>query len=97
MTQDEQGWSRSEFARWFLDHDQVDEAARVLEPGDRLPLGRSDYLDLEAALTRRGLAAHYEAGHLQVLPGNAAATSPRKPPRRTTPVPNPSAAAKKTA
>jgi hypothetical protein len=56
------GWSRSEWARWWLNHDEVDEAARVLEPGDVLPVGKADFLDLAAALLRRGLTARYEDG-----------------------------------
>jgi hypothetical protein len=56
------GWSRSEWARWWLDHDEVDEAARALEPGDVLAVGKADFLDLAAALTRRGLTAQYEDG-----------------------------------
>jgi hypothetical protein len=56
------GWSRSEWARWWLNHDEVDEAARVLEPGDVLSVGKADFLDLAAALLRRGLTARYEDG-----------------------------------
>ena len=59
---DEPGWSRSEWARWWIDHDEIDEAARMLDPGDVLPLGKADFLDLAAALGRRGLTALYEDG-----------------------------------
>jgi hypothetical protein len=84
-TQDE-GWTRTDFARWFIDHDQVDEAARVLEPGDQLALGQSDYLDLAAALGRRGLSARYEDRRATVLPASNLASdlhaSTRRPPLR---------------
>ena len=83
MSREDEGWTRTDFARWFIDHDDVDEAARMLEPGDQLALGRSDGLDLKAALDRRGLGASYDSGQLQVLPPAAGA---RKPPLRATPV-----------
>jgi hypothetical protein len=95
-TQDE-GWTRADFARWFIDHDQIDEAARVLEPGDQLALGRSDYLDLAAALGQRGLSARYEDRQATVLPSSNLAASTRRPPLRgptATPAPQ---NAKKTA
>ena len=38
----------------------------MLEPGDRLELGHSDYLGLAAALGRRGLSASYEGRQVQV-------------------------------
>jgi hypothetical protein len=60
--QEDPGWSRSEWARWWIDHDEVDEAARALEPGDVVALGHSDFLNLQAALVRRGLTAQYEDG-----------------------------------
>ncbi|HEY0705564.1 MAG TPA: hypothetical protein VGG33_02140, partial [Polyangia bacterium] len=63
---DEPGWSRSEWARWWLDHDEPDEAARAVEPGDEVKLSRTDALDLAAALARRGLTASYESGVLFV-------------------------------
>jgi hypothetical protein len=88
-------WTRAEWARWFIDHDEVDEAARVLEPGDELALGHSAFQDLAAALARRGLAASYEAGRLQVRPP-ALAGGARKPPARISPA-APAAAGKRTA
>jgi hypothetical protein len=90
MTGDE-AWKRADWARWFLDRDEPDEAALVLEPGDELVLGRSDYLNLAAALARRGFSATYELQRVSVV-GSA---SPRKPPLRATPA-SPSEA-KKTA
>ena len=94
--QEDPGWSRSEWARWWIDHDEVDEAARALEPGDVLVLGQSDFLNLRAALVRRGLTAHYEDGSAFVYTpaqaqqlltdeaGPAAAPSEgRKPPVRS--------------
>jgi hypothetical protein len=87
-----EGTMRTELARWFIDHDEVDEAARVLAPGDGLELGRSDALALAAALTRRGLSSRYEERHLRV--GEGSALGGRKPPARTTPAP---VAKKKTA
>jgi hypothetical protein len=96
MTRDDEAQSRAELARWFLDHDEVDEAARLLEPGDELELGRSDSLDLAAALSRRGLSGSYEDRRFRVNPPAAAGpratidsivgdlpTSARKPPVRT--------------
>jgi hypothetical protein len=85
-----EGTTRVELARWFIDHDEVDEAARVLAPGDELDLGRSDYLDLAAALSRRGLSASYDERRARV--GEAVsevglAATPRRPPARSTPVP----------
>ena len=90
------GWSRSEWARWWLDHDEVDEAARALEPGDQLELGQADFRDLAAALARRGLTAHYAdrnafvytpaqaQHHAQAdLVAGAVATSERRPPARS--------------
>jgi hypothetical protein len=81
-------WTRADWARWFVDHDEVDEAARVLEPGDELTLGESDALALVAALSRRGLGASQERGRL-VVRGDA-----RRPPQRATSV---ETASKKTA
>jgi hypothetical protein len=57
-----EGWTRADWARWFVFQDEVDEAARVLQPGDGMLLGRSDYLNLTAALERRGLSAIYDEG-----------------------------------
>jgi len=89
-----EGTTRVEVARWFIDHDEVDEAARLLVAGDQLELGRSDALALTAALDRRGLSAVQEEGRLRVTEGGLGAMS-RKPPARTTPAPG--AASKKTA
>jgi hypothetical protein len=55
-----EGWTRADWARWFVFQDEVDEAARVLQPGDGMLLGRSDFLNLVAALERRGLSATYD-------------------------------------
>jgi hypothetical protein len=95
MAGDDQGWARADCARWFVYHDDVDEAARALEPGDELPLGKSDGLNLVAALSRRGLAARYELGHVRVAQAQGAregrtdivTSEGRKPPARarTTP------------
>jgi hypothetical protein len=99
------GWSRSEWARWWLDHDEVDEAARALEAGDVLAVGKADFLDLAAALTRRGLTAQYEDGaafiytpaqaqQLRAETGDAvAATAPTPSPDRKPPVRSPATAA----
>ena len=84
-------WTRADWARWFVDHDEVDEAARVLEPGDEVTLGRGDSLALAAALSRRGIPFSYELGRL-VVRGDAAA---RRPPLRA--VPPSASASKKTA
>jgi hypothetical protein len=81
-----EGTTRTELARWFIDHDEVDEAARVLAPGDTLELGGSDSQNLAAALDRRGLAASYEGGLLRVSEASLGAT-PRRPPARSTPAP----------
>jgi hypothetical protein len=78
-------WTRADWARWFIEHDDVDEAARLLEPGDQLTLGQSGYLDLAAALARRGLAASYEDGSLRVRPGTGVPSGARKPPARVAP------------
>jgi hypothetical protein len=93
MTRDDDAQSRAEVALWFLDHDEVDEAAKVLLPGDELELGRSVSLDLAAALSRRGLSASHEPPRLRVNPPAATggiesivgdlAQSARKPPART--------------
>jgi hypothetical protein len=91
--------SRADLARWFLAHDEVDEAARVLEPGDELELGDSDHRDLAAALARRGLGARYEARRVVVAAPVAPAEGampPRKPPARAT-APAPTAIKKQTA
>jgi hypothetical protein len=83
---DESGWSRSEWARWFLDHDEVDEAARTLEVGDVLELGDADRRDLAAALGRRGLAAECFGRELFVRAGDeGGARSERRPPARVEP------------
>jgi hypothetical protein len=98
MAEKDAGWTRSDWARWFIEHDEVDEAARVLEPGDQLELGHSDYLGLAAALGRRGMSASYEGHQLQVgarAEGRVDAMSgqlsngSRKPPARQTPVGTP--------
>ena len=96
MTGAEEAQSRTELALWFIDHDEVDEAARVLAPGDELDLGRSDYFDLAAALARRGLMAAYDHPHVRVvaLEDGAMATAPRKPAARAV---RTTGAAKKTA
>jgi len=83
MTGQEEALARTELALWFIDHDEVDEAARVLAPGDELDLGRSDYLDLADALARRGLTALYDHPHVQVLSPDATLSGmPRKGPAR---------------
>lgn len=87
--------TRAELALWFIDHDEIDEAARVLCPGDELDLGESDYLALSAALTRRGLSTSYEHPHVRVVVAEGLAATPRKPPARA--VGNGVGAAKKTA
>ncbi|HXU80453.1 MAG TPA: hypothetical protein VN914_03610 [Polyangia bacterium] len=75
--------TRAELALWFIDHDEIDEAARVLVPGDVLELGQSDSLALAAALARRGLSASYDHPRLRVLPADGAlATEARRPPAR---------------
>ena len=89
-----EGTTRLEVARWFIDHDEVDEAARVLVAGDQLDLGPSDARSLTAALGRRGLSAVQEEGRLRVTEGGGLGATARKPPARATPVPD---AAKKTA
>jgi hypothetical protein len=103
MTDEDDGtWTRADWARWFIEHDDVGEAARVLEPGDGLFLGRSDYLSLDAALARRGLSASYDFGRVVVrapavtdpVARDLAANS-RKPPARA--VPFAPSSAKKTA
>jgi hypothetical protein len=98
MAEKDAGWTRAEWARWFIEHDEVDEAARVLEPGDQLELGHSDYLGLAAALGRRGLSARYESHQVQVegraegrvdqMSGELTNGS-RKPPVRQTPTGTP--------
>ena len=70
---DDEAETRADVARWFIDRDQVDEAARLLEPGDQLMLGRTDYKDLAAALARRGLGASYENRLVVVQPEAGAA------------------------
>jgi len=97
MTGQEEAQTRTELALWFIDHDEVDEAARVLAPGDELDLGQSDYVDLAAALSRRGLTAAYDHPHVRVVvpDDNAMATAPRKPPARV--ASKAASAAKKTA
>jgi hypothetical protein len=92
--------ARAQLARWFIDHDEVEEAAATLEPGDELTLGRSDYLDLAAALSRRGLSARYEQRLVSVVPqatGDALAAGPRRPPARMGSTLGNQASAKKTA
>jgi hypothetical protein len=85
----DEGWTRADWARWFIEHDDVDEAARVLEPGDELTLGRSTFLDLAAALARRGMSASYQGQQARVNPGERMtgdlAASDRRPPARQTP------------
>ena len=92
MVEDEAARARVECALWFIHHDDVDEAARVLEAGDELVIGTSDYLDLAAALSRRGLTASYQRPHLLVQRPDP--TGARKPPQRA---PAPAPSAKKTA
>jgi hypothetical protein len=81
MAADDQGETRGELARWLVERDEVDEAARVLLPGDEVALGKSDSLALAAALKRRGLDARYQPRRLTVT----AAT--RRPPARVLPPP----------
>jgi hypothetical protein len=84
----EESWTRADWARWFVHQDDADEAARVVEPGDVIPLGESDSANLAAALERRGLAARYDGeGHLAVL---RPAEGARKPPARAPAGPAPS-------
>jgi hypothetical protein len=93
------GWSRADVARWFVHRDEVDEAARALEPGDELVLGDSDARNLAAALARRGLSAQRDGGRLLVMRSETidAPASARKPPQRATPAIAPAAAKKKIA
>jgi hypothetical protein len=58
----EPDWSRSEWARWWLDHNEPAAAAAVLEAGDVLVVEPSDAPRLEAALARRGLVLLREDG-----------------------------------
>ena len=97
MTADDQPSTRADWARWFLLHDEPDEAARVLEPGDELDLGESDSLDLAAALSRRGLSGTRDGRRLLVIRPESQdpAAEARKPPLRA-PAASP-ARAKKTA
>jgi hypothetical protein len=87
MREEEPGWSRSEWALWWLDHDEVDEAARALEPGDALTITKVDFRDLAAALNRRGLVAVYEDGQAFVYTREQApqaepvVAGERRPPR----------------
>ncbi len=94
MAEKDAGWTRAEWARWFIEHDEVDEAAGVLEPGDQLELGHSDYLGLAAALSRRGMSASYQGRQVEVNARPEGRTAPmageltngsRKPPARQTP------------
>jgi hypothetical protein len=97
MAEKDTGWTRAEWARYFVEHDEVDEAARVLEPGDQLRLGESDCLGLMAALGRRGMTARYEGHEVRVGERVEGGTAPmagelnggRKPPLRQTPVGTP--------
>jgi hypothetical protein len=85
-TPDEEAWTRADWARWFVEHDDVDEAAHVLQPGDGLFLGHSDYLSLDAALVRRGLSATYHLGRVRVNAATSdSAMGARRPPVRATP------------
>jgi hypothetical protein len=94
MTTQEDTALRSELARWFIDHDEVDEAARVLAPGDELALGQSDALNLVAALGRRGLRGAHDGLRVRVQEPSLSAT-PRRPPVRATPVPGRAASLRK--
>jgi hypothetical protein len=88
------GWSRSIWARWWLDHDDAGAAASELEPGDEVDVLDDEFPALAQALHRMGLAAIYEDGHLHVhTPDEAAqilaaiacdqlAASDRRPPVR---------------
>jgi hypothetical protein len=83
MATDDEDWTRADWARWFVHRDEVDEAARVLEPGDEVVLGRSDFLNLAEALARRGLSATYDLGRALIhAPENAETTEGRRPPVR---------------
>jgi hypothetical protein len=99
MAAPEDGTIRSDFARWFIDHDEVDEAARVLTPGDQLELGRSDYQNLVAALGRRGLSASYDAPRvvIEAPAERELGATARKPPARIAPAEPSKTTAKKTA
>jgi hypothetical protein len=90
-----EGWSRADWARWFVHRDEVDEAARVLEPGDGVPLGPSDGLNLAAALERRGLLGTYDE-ELRCLVVAPRTEGTRKPPARAPGLPA-AAPAKRTA
>jgi hypothetical protein len=92
---EDESWTRGDWARWFVEHDDVGEAARVLQPGDELSLGQSDYVALADALERRGLRTRYEHRRVTVLPADVKAGA-RKPPLRAAAAPA-AAARKKTA
>lgn len=94
--QDDDASVRAELARWFIDHDEVDEAARVLRPRDELLAGKSDYLALLAALGRRGLAAEYDEARRTVFVSPGSGSSARRPPARAMGTPS-VASSKKTA
>jgi hypothetical protein len=92
---DGESWTRGEWARWYLDHDDAGAAAEQLDDGDDLALEESAFPDLARALHRRGLAALYEdgwayvhtpAGALTVLAEierDAVASGGRLPPARS--------------
>jgi hypothetical protein len=61
-----EGWSRADWARWYLDHDDAAAAARELDAGDDLALDEAAFPDLARALHRQGLAALFEDGYAYV-------------------------------
>jgi hypothetical protein len=63
---DGEGWSRADWARWYLDHDDAAAAALELAAGDDLALDEASFPDLARALHGRGLAALFEDGHAYV-------------------------------
>ncbi len=91
MAEDDQALTRGELARLLVERDDVDEAARVLLPGDDVDLGKSDALALAAALRRRGLDVRHGARGLTVV----APSTLRRPPARVLPAPATAPASKK--
>jgi hypothetical protein len=90
-----EGWTRAEWARFFLDHDEPAAAARQLGAGDDLAVDEAAFPDLARELHRQGLAALYEDGWAYVytiedalavvaeLERDAGAGGDRRPPARS--------------
>jgi hypothetical protein len=59
---EDRDWSRMDWARWWLDHGDVDSASEWLRAGDEVRATEAEFAAIADAVARRGLCALHDAG-----------------------------------